>query len=93
MKTLAESYFEAELARWRLADKIETALETSLAAWSDWTADHYDESIEVYGVLDPDEETAAVALLKTQGFKIVWLHDHEKSERWVDGKLCRCKAR
>lgn len=42
---------------------------------AEWTTDHYDNSIEVYGVGEIDLDSAA-AKLKESGFSRVWLHQH-----------------
>lgn len=53
----------------------------------EWTTDHYDNSIEVYGVgvIDLD---AAAAKLKEAGFSKVWLHQHAPPRG-----DCKCRAR
>lgn len=53
---------------------------------SDLRTDYYDNSIEVWGVLDIDLDAAA-RKLKESGFDRVWLHQH------MDRECCKCPCR
>lgn len=96
MSTLADRYFQVDMDHARLRDAIGDVLDASLPGWDDFTADYYDNSIEVYGAaletIDGRAKPEAIAALKAAGFSVVWVHPHPMSDRRVDGKLCRCPA-
>lgn len=72
--TLAERYFAVDTAHLRGCAEVDAMLDRAFpAGWERWSADDYDESIEVYGVT---ASAAALAVLAEAGFRQTWIHGH-----------------
>ncbi len=83
--TIAEELFAAAHATAKAEDKVDAILsEVAPGAWSEYTSDYYDESIEVYGVTP---SAAIHDAMKAAGFAIVWQHNHEPPRNG-----CKCPA-
>ncbi len=83
-RNFAEAYFQAVLACGRLESQLTDKLfEMGLAdgAWDDWTADYYDESMELHLCPEDlrltDEQQAKIWAL---GFKRCWLNHRDGFE-------------
>lgn len=72
--TLAQECHAAVRALDMVEQKIGALLSDVAVKWSDFTTDHYDNSIEVYGVTP---SSAIHDACKAAGFTLVWQHDHD----------------
>jgi hypothetical protein len=88
--TPAEEFFRADLARVAAEDQIGDIIDAAAGAtgWYDFTADWYDQSIEVYFNDEPADPDAIAAKMFEAGFYLCWIHPH-KAPR-ID---CRCPVR
>lgn len=76
-ETLAKRYFEIDMKRAEVSSQVEDVLDGAFGGgWSDWTADFYDESIEVY---DAERTVEAIEALRSAGFAQCWIHPHPRS--------------
>lgn len=89
--TLAERCHEVQLLTATMEDDLVRAVEAACGRRvagdeDDTRTDHYDNSLEVWGVLEIDLDAAAQNL-KESGFDRVWLHQHSEREN------CKCPCR
>jgi hypothetical protein len=87
-ETFAECLWAAEREVARLEDELGDTLDELFgeSGWQDFQTDHYDRSIEVFGVVEPqllpDNSRAKLA---AEGFRKAWLHADPK-ERGKPGE-------
>lgn len=82
-RPLAWQFFEVDSKRDLIEDRISSALTASDIRFSDWTADGYDGSIEIYGFdgrLSVDQQAALWAL----GFDRAWTHPGESKVKELE---------
>lgn len=76
--TLAQELFDAQLKLFAADSKLYDLVETlglGEDGWEDWSYDHYDTSLELYGC--PPElrlSDEAIAKVKEADFSIIWLN-------------------
>jgi len=88
-KSIADRLFDAQLeimcAEGAVDDLIGVAIGDLLEdAWSEYTFDYYDRSVEIYGVTMPPP-AGWQEKFREAGFYYVWLHDHARD---VDNCSC-----
>lgn len=76
--SLAKRYFDVEREWTRVESDVCAAAEAACPGFVEFTADWYDESIEVYMVGDAPVDMAALWAI---GFKRAWIHRHEEVTR------------
>lgn len=101
-KTVADRYYNAYSALGRAENEVADVLNRAFggfvevepshyegARWSDFSADYYDESIEVFGPSLCFSEHVKLVLAEA-GFARVWLHAPECEPPRGDG--CKCRS-
>lgn len=76
VERLADRLWAAERAHSDIEDELVDVLQSIFEdRWADFTSDHYDRSIEIYGVpADFVLDDAAKLALREAGFDRVWTH-------------------
>lgn len=76
---VAQAIFAAQIAMGLAEERVMELLDATFGedGWSEWTADYYDESIEVYEI-EVGPEPDVLSALAAAGFAQTWLHEHER---------------
>lgn len=92
---LASKLFSAELQLNLLEEEMAELIEKTVhpLPWVDFTFDPYDNSIEVYFANELSGEVVVrlVETLRECGFKLVWLHPHDRKPVSEVGR-CTCRV-
>lgn len=89
-QTLAARYYRAYATFHDIEDEIVEKLSAAGVDVEDFTADHYDESIEIYGLVLSVSDVVLDDTLRQMGFKLVWVHAPECKP---PDRGCKCPAR
>lgn len=88
---LAQDLWAAEATAGAVEEQIGDVLDRvfGVNGWTDFITDHYDESVEVFGVA----ATVAVGdelkdVFRACGFRRVWLHEHASETRRAGERFC-----
>lgn len=82
--SLAQDLWKATSTVNNIEEQIGDVLDRLFGAegWTDFTTDHYDQSIEVFGVaLSVTTGEALRDVFRAMGVKRVWLHEHASETR------------